>query len=40
MNWVETIIGAHTDVTEAVSHGRRMQSERYFVWQEDGANDL
>ena len=40
MNWVETIIGAHTDVTKAVSHGRRMQSERYFVWQEDGANDL
>ena len=40
MNWVETIIAAHTDVTDAVSHGRRMQSERYFVWQEDSANDL
>lgn len=40
MSWVEMIISAHTDVTDAVSHGRRMQSERYFVWQEDGANDL
>lgn len=40
MSWQETIIAAHTAVTDAVSHARRMQSERYFVWQEDGANDL
>ena len=40
MTWQERIIAAHTAVTDAVSHGQRMQSERYFVWQEDGANDL
>ena len=40
MSWSDTIIAAHTAVTEAVSHGRRMKSDRYFVWQEDGANDL
>ena len=40
MVWYETIISAHTAVTEAVSHGQRMKSSRYFVWQEDGANDL
>lgn len=40
MSWVDTIIAAHTAVTDAVSHGGRMQSERYFVWAEDGANDL
>ena len=40
MSWQQRIIGAHTAVTNAVSHGQRMQSDRYFVWQEDGANDL
>ena len=40
MSWQETIIAAHTAVTEAVSHARRLQSDRYFVWQEDGSNDL
>ena len=40
MTWYETIIAAHTAVTQAVSHGQRLKSERYFVWQEDGANDL
>lgn len=40
MSWQETIIAAHTAVTDAVSHARRLKSERYFVWQEDGANDL
>ena len=40
MSWFEKIIKAHTLVTDAVSHGERMQSERYFVWQEDGADDL
>ena len=40
MSWSDTIIRAHTAVTEAVSHGQRMKSDRYFVWQEDGANPL
>lgn len=40
MSWYETIIAAHTAVTDAVSHSRRLKSERYFVWQEDGAGDL
>lgn len=40
MSWQQRIIDAHTAVTNAVSHGQRMQSDRYFVWQEDGANDL
>lgn len=37
--WARTIIRAHRDVTEAVSHGGRLRSDRYFVWQEDGRND-
>lgn len=40
MRWYERIIAAHTAVTDQVSHLERMKSERYFVWQEDGANDL
>ena len=40
MKWYERIIAAHRAVTDAVSHGGRMKSERYFVWQEDGADDL
>lgn len=40
MNWQEKIIAAHLAVTDQVSHGQRMKSSRYFVWQEDGANDL
>lgn len=40
MRWYEKIIRAHTAVTDAVSHGGRMQSERYFVWSEDGVNDF
>lgn len=40
MSWSETIIAAHLAVTDAVSHGRRLASDRYFVWMEDGANDL
>lgn len=39
MKWYERIIAAHTSVTDAVSHYERMKSERYFVWQEDGAGD-
>ena len=39
--WAETIIGAHTSVaSEAVSHAGRLKSNRYFVWTEDGSNDL
>lgn len=40
MIWYQKIINAHKAVTDAVSHRYRMQSERYFVWQEDGSNDL
>ena len=38
--WAQQIITAHLAVTDAVSHGGRIQSDRYFVWQEDGANDF
>lgn len=40
MKWYEKIIKAHLQVTDAVSHSRRLNSTRYFVWQEDGSNDL
>ena len=40
MIWYEKIISAHTRVTAAVSHSERLKSSRYFVWQEDGTNDL
>ena len=40
MTWSERIIAAHRAVTDAVSHAARVKSERYFVWQEDGSNDL
>lgn len=40
MSWQEKIIAAHLAVTGLVSHGQRMKSSRYFVWQEDGTNDL
>lgn len=38
--WIEKITGAHLRVTDAVSHYGRMKSDRYFVWQEEGYNDL
>ena len=38
--WYEKIIAVHTAVTTEVSHGYKMKSDRYFVWQEDGANDF
>lgn len=38
--WYDRIIAAHTAVTDAVSHFERLKSDRYFVWQEDRANDL
>lgn len=40
MRWYETIIAAHTAVTSQVSHMERLNSDRYFVWQENGRNDL
>lgn len=40
MRWYERIIVAHTAVTDQVSHMERLKSTRYFVWQEDGTNDL
>ena len=40
MTWYEKIIAVHTSVTDQVSHLARMQSDRYFVWQEEGARDL
>lgn len=36
MRWYDKLIAAHRDVTDQVSHGARLKSERYFVWQEDG----
>lgn len=38
--WYERIISAHTAVTDAVSHGQRLQSDRYFVWQEENGADF
>ena len=38
--WYKRIIAAHAAVTDAVSHGGRLKSDRYFVWQEEGNNDL
>lgn len=40
MKWYEHIIACHKAVTDAVSHSRRMKSDRYFVWQEDSRNDF
>lgn len=37
--WAQTIIDAHLAVTDSVSHTERLNSERYFVWQEDSGND-
>ena len=40
MTWYERIIAAHVAVTEQVSHLEKLESARYFVWAETGANDL
>lgn len=40
MTWYERIVSVHTAVTPNVSHFTHMQADRYFVWQEDGANDF
>ena len=39
-SWYERIIAAPAAVPASVSHGGRMKSDRYFVWQEEGSNDL
>lgn len=38
--WYQKVVSAHLAVTDCVSHGQRLKSSRYFVWQEDGRNDL
>lgn len=40
--WAQAIINAHARVAglENVSHAARMQSTRYFVWQEEDEDDL
>ena len=38
--WAEKLIAAHLCVTDKVSHSERLASERYFVWQEEGENNL
>lgn len=40
MSWYETVIAVHTAVTDTVSHGKRLNSERYFVWQEERGDDF
>lgn len=40
MKWYEKIIAAHLTVTDQVSHLARLKSDRYFVWQEEGGDDL
>jgi len=40
VRWYDKLIAAHRDVTDKVSHGARLKSDRYFVWQEDGCSGL
>lgn len=40
MSWVEHILDAHLAVTDMVRHSEYIESDRYFVWQEDGRTDL
>lgn len=40
LSGVELLVSAHTAVTDAVRHGVKLKSSRYFVWQEDGSHDL
>lgn len=37
--WCDKIIAAHRSVTDCVSHGSRLKSDRYFVWQEQRGAD-
>ena len=38
--WFTRIVEAHLEVTDSVSHAKKLKSDRYFVWQEDGSHDL
>lgn len=40
MTWNEKIIKAHLEVTDKVKHSEQMKANRYFVWQEDGENQM
>lgn len=40
MSWVDHILAPHLQVTDAIRHSEYMESDRYFVWQEDGENNL
>lgn len=40
MSWQEHIKAPHLAVTDAVSYVKRLSSERYFVWENEGVNDL
>lgn len=40
MTWYERVINVHKAVTDSVRHNERLQSDRYFVWQEDSRNDF
>lgn len=40
MTWYERLTAALTSVTTSVSHGSRLRSDRYVVWQEDGSRSL
>lgn len=40
MTWYECIIAVHRAVTDQVSHGGRLKSRRYFVWQEAKPRDF
>lgn len=40
MRWYERIVTALTSVTNDVSHGERLKSNRFIVWQEDSGNYL
>lgn len=40
MPWYDKIIAVHTAVTDQVSHGARLKSKRYFVWQESAQKDF
>lgn len=40
MTWHDKVAQAHLAVTSAVSHQEKLKSDRYFVWQEEDADDL
>lgn len=40
-SWAQIIVTAHNAVASGhVSHAARIESDRYFCWQEDDRNDL